>query len=225
MDSRGIELSEVVAFGGRLSAREDGFDLTYFTTGPVPERSTVALKIDSTMFQAYIAALADNWRTYVTLRSSMPAVRFTVEGKLGMRLESEGIRFYTLHLSTAQAVEDVSNMLRDIRARGAELHKEVLARLGRIAMTLDEKRRCFAQFKDGAKLGVSQNRAVIQERDQALALVRSKFSVQITSCKYHVVHWFGKAAAHEFMEDLRRHGLDVDCEQADFIISWNNREE
>jgi hypothetical protein len=224
LDSRGIELSEVVAFGGRLSAREDGFDLTYFASCSVPGRRPVAFKIDSSMFQAYIAALADNWRTYVTLRSSMPAVPFCVEGKLGMQIESEGVRFYVVHLRTVEDLETVSNMLRDARARGAQLHKEVLARLGRIAMPLEEKRLCFARFKDGAELGVSTNHAVVCERNQALALVRSKSRIGLTSCRYHVARWFGKEAAHEFMEDLRRNGLDVTCEQADFIITWNDRE-
>jgi hypothetical protein len=87
-------------------------------------------------------------------------------------------------------------------------------------MTLDEKRVAFAMFKDGKRLGVSKNPAVTHELGQALSLVRSKFPVEITSCRYHVKNWFGKQAAHELMEDLRRHGLEVFCEQADFVISW-----
>jgi hypothetical protein len=224
LDSKGIELSEQLPFGGRLSAREDGFDLTYFKQGPGSEWAEVALRIDSTMFQAYIAALADNWRTYITLRTSMPSVMFSIKGKLGMPVTSDGVHFHTISLKTADEIEALSNMLRDARARGAELHKQVLARLDRIAMTLEEKRHSFARFKEGAKLGVSTNPAVVRELERALALVRSKFAVEITSCRYRVVSWFGKQAAHDFMEDIRRHGLDVFCEQTDFIISWNDRE-
>lgn len=43
------------------------------------------------------------------------------------------------------------------------------------------------------------------------------------SVKNHVSHWFGKQAAQDFMEDVRRHGLEVFCEQATFIISWSGR--
>jgi hypothetical protein len=224
VNSNAIELSEALALGGRLSAREDGFDLTYFEPSSGRGGSKIAFKIDSSMFQAYIAGLADNWRTYLILNSSMPMLPFSVDGKLGMKIESQGVLFHRVHIRTYAEVEELSNMLRDARTRGAELHKEVLARLGRIALTGDDKSRCFAQFKAGAKLGVSTNPNVIHELDYALALVRSKFCLETTSCRYHVANWFGRQAAHEFMEDLRRHGLDVFNELADFVITWNDRE-
>ena len=72
-------------------------------------------------------------------------------------------------------------------------------------------------------LGTSTNPAVVRELNQALALVRSKFKIEINSCRHHVSNWFGKQGAAELMEDIRGHGLDVFCEQADFVITWNER--
>ena len=56
-------------------------------------------------------------------------------------------------------------------------------------------------------MGCSINKAVVLELGAALALVRSKFRFEINSCRYHVRDWFGKAAAEDFMADVRRHGI------------------
>jgi hypothetical protein len=213
-----------MAFGGTLTARESGFDLTYYFPGPDRRYNGTILRIDASMLQQYVAAWEENWRTYRVLRASMPSLCFSAEGKFGMRVDAAGVRLHKLRVSNDAELDAMLNMLRQAKKRGSELQRDILARLGRVEMPFDERQARFTRFKSGERLGQCTNPAVVQELERALKLVRSKFKVEINSCRHHVSNWFGKQAAQEFMEDIRRHGLDVFCEQADFVITWMGRQ-
>lgn len=71
MTTNGLELSENVAFGGRLTARESGFDLTYYFPGPDRRYNGTFLKIDASMLHQYIVAWQENWKAYQVLRASV----------------------------------------------------------------------------------------------------------------------------------------------------------
>lgn len=218
-----LELSESLAFGGKLTARESGFDLTYYFPGPDRRYHGTFLKIDANMFYQYIEGWKENWRTYRMLCASTPAVSFSAQGVLGMRIDNGGVRLHNLRVTSDAELDAMLDMLQNAQIRGAELQREIMARLGRTEMPFEERLERFARFKAGESLGKCNNPDVLRELGLALALVRSKFSVGTYSCKHHVRNWFGKQAAQDFMDDMRRHGLDIFCEQATFTITWRGR--
>lgn len=223
MTVNALELSDIVAHGGRVAATESGWSLSYYFPGPDRRYNGTFLKIDQFMLPRYLDAWSNNWRLYLRLREGPKDISFAAQGELGMRLGAGGVYLYTLSVTSENELEEMLESLRFASARGTALHEEVLRQVGRTEMSLDEKKERFARFKAGELLGTSNNPAVVRELNQALVLVRSKFKIEINSCRYHVSNWFGKLAAAEFMEDIRRHGLDVFCEQADFVITWNGR--
>lgn len=218
-----LELSETLAFGGRLTARESGFDLTYYFPGPDRRYNGTILKIDSSMLEQYITAWQDNWSMYQTLSASVQSTSFSASGKLGMTVDSRGVQLYKLRVNSESELFAMLDTLRHAQIRGTALRLDILSRLGRTEMSADEKLNRFARFKNGEDLRICANPDVDRELTSALLIVRSKIKIGINSCRHHVSNWFGKQASQDFMEDIRRHGLDVFCEQATFIISWPGR--
>lgn len=223
MTVNALELSDILAHGGRLAATESGWSLSYYFPGPDRRYNGTILKIDRLMLQQYVDAWENNWRSYLRLCESTKDTPFSAQGELGMRLGAGGVHLYKLSVTSEEELDVMKASLRFAAERGAALHQEVLKRAGRFELAPKVKQSLFARFKAGEDLGSSTNPAVVRELDLALALVRSKFKIEITSCRHHVNNWFGKQAAGEFMEDIRSHGLDVFCEQADFVITWNGR--
>lgn len=220
---KALELSEPSAFGGRLNVRDGGFDLTFYFPGPDLRYNGTLLKIDSAMFHQYLTAWEENWRTYQTLRQSMPSMSFAAEGTMGMRIDTGGVSLRKLRVTSEAELAAMLEGFHRAHARGTELQSGILKQLGRTGASMEEKLDSFARFKAGQTFGRSSNPAVIQELRVALDLVRSKFRVDIHSCRHHVRNWFGRQAAEELMADIRAHGLDVFNEQADFVISWRGR--
>lgn len=218
-----LQLSEAAAYGGRLTASESGWDVTFHFPGPDRRWNGTILKIDSTMLQQYIEAWKSNWLAYCSLSASSDGVAFSSDGALGMKVGTGGVRLYALTVASERELAAMLESLRFAISRGAELRQEILRRVGRIELALDVKLERFVRFKAGESFATSANPDVLRELSQALLLVRSKFEIEITSCRHYGRNWFGKQAADELMEDVRRHGLDVFCEQADFVISWNGR--
>jgi len=215
-----LELSETLAFKGKLTAREAGFDLTYYFPGPDRRYNGTILKIDSSMLEQYITAWQDNWHMYHTLRASVQSASFSAQGTLGMTIDSRGVQLYQLRVESDSELGIMLDTLRHAQMRGAALRLDILGRLGRTEMSADEKIMRFTRFVNGEDMSVCTNPLVSKELTIALLLVRSKLKIGINSCRHHVSNWFGKQAAQDFMEDVRRHGLEVFCEQATFIISW-----
>lgn len=218
-----LELSEILAFGGKLTARESGFDVTYHFPGPDRRYHGTFFKIDATMLHQYLEGWQQNWRVYQRLAASMPGASFSVQGTLGMKIDSCGVRLYRLSVTSDAELQAMLAMLRHAQTRGRELQRVILTRLGRTEIPLEEKLERFARFKAGESLGECANPDVIRELGLALAMVRTKFATGTKSCRHHVRNWFGKKGAEELMEDIRRHGLEVFCEQADFVITWSGR--
>lgn len=218
-----LELTEVIPFGGKLTAREAGYELSFYFPGPDLRYNGTFLKINDAMFPQYIAAWEVNWRNYQSMRRTLPSITFTTEGELGMQIDACGVRLYTLSVTTDEELATMLGVFKSALARGKELQSNICTRVGRPLIPDDRKLALFARFKAGDSMGRSTNPAVVFELRDALALVRSKFRFEINSCRHHVRNWFGNAAAEEFMADVRRHGLDVFCEQADFVITWRGR--
>lgn len=218
-----LELSETLAFKGILTAREAGFDLTYYFPGPDRRYNGTILKIDSSMLEQYITAWQDNWHMYRILSASVQSASFSAQGTLGMTISSRGVQLYQLRVESDSELCIMLDNLRYAQMRGAALRQDILGRLGRTEMSADEKLMRFARFMNGEDMSVCTNPLVGKELGIALLLVRSKLKIGINSCRHHVSNWFGKQAAQDFMEDVRRHGLEVFCEQATFIISWSRR--
>lgn len=216
-----LELSLDVAHGGKLTASESGWSLTYYFPGPDRRWNGTILKIDSTMVQQYIEGWTSNWQQYLALRNSTPGVAFSSEGAMGMKVGESGVRFYGLTVTSETELAAMRASLIFAASKGAELRQEILRRAGRTELAPDIRRERFERFKAGESFGTSTNPDVVRELSQALSLVRSKFKIEITSCRHRVRNWFGTQAAEEFMDDIRSHGLDVFCEQADFVITWN----
>lgn len=218
-----LELTELVPLGGKLTACEAGYELSFYFPGPDLRYNGTLLKIDGALLQQYIAAWETNWRNYQAMRRTLPSLAFTVEGELGMKMDASGVRLYTLSVTTDDELSFMLSVFENALARGKELQSDICIRVGRPLIPDDRKLALFARFKAGDSMGRSTNPAVVFELRDALALVRSKFRYDINSCRHHVRNWFGNAAAEEFMADVRRHGLDVFCEQADFVITWRGR--
>ncbi|MDN2713692.1 hypothetical protein [Janthinobacterium sp. SUN120] len=218
-----LELTELVPLGGKLTACEAGYELSFYFPGPDLRYNGTFLKINDVLLPQYITAWEVNWRNYQFMRRNLPSSTFTSEGELGMKIDASGVGLYKLRITTDDELATMLSVFQNALARGKELQSDICNRVGRPLMPVDRKLALFAQFKAGDSLGRSTNPAVVFELATALALVRSKFRFEINSCRHHVRHWFGNAAAEEFMSDVRRHGLDVFCEQADFIITWRGR--
>ena len=218
-----LELTELVPFGGKLTAREAGFELSFYFPGPDLRYNGTFLKIDGALLPQYIAAWEDNWRNYQAMCKDLPSIAFTTEGELAMKIDASGVSLYKLSVTTDAGLASMLSVFEGALVRGKELQSEICIRVGRPLIPDDRKLALFARFKAGDSMGRSTNPAVVFELRDALALVRSKFQFEINSCRHHVQNWFGKAAAEEFMADVRRHGLDVFCEQADFVITWRGR--
>jgi hypothetical protein len=218
-----LELSELVPFGGKLTASEAGFALSFYFPGPDLRYNGTFLKIDGALLPQYIAAWKDNWRNYQIMCRDLPSFTFMTEGELVMKIDANGVRLYKLNVTTDAELKTMLSVFESALVRGKELHSDICIRVGRPLIPDDRKLALFARFKAGDSMGRSTNPAVVFELRDALELVRSKFRFEINSCRHHVQNWFGKAAAEEFMADVRRHGLDVFCEQADFVITWRGR--
>lgn len=218
-----LELTELVPLGGKLTACEAGYELSFYFPGPDRRYNGTFLKIEGALLPQYIAAWETNWRNHQTMHRTLPSITFTAEGEFGMKIDASGVRLYTLSVTTDEELATMLGVFESALVRGKELQSDICTRVGRPLIPDDRKLALFARFKAGDSMGRSTNPAVVFELRDALALVRSKFRFEINSCRHHVRNWFGNAAAEEFMADVRRHGLDVFCEQADFVITWRGR--
>ena len=220
---KALELKETFPFGGTLIVREAGFEVLFYFPGPDRRYNGTFLKIEDAILPQYIAAWTENWRTFQTMCETMPGRSFSADGLLGMRIDLNGVRLQKLCVTSRSELDAMLQVFQRALFRGKELQHEICQRVGRPPIPEDEKLSLFARFKAGESLGRSTNSSVAHELQAALVLVRSKLSSDVKSCRHKVRNWFGRAAAEEFMADIRLHGLDVFNEQADFVITWRGR--
>jgi len=219
-----LELKESFPHGGTLIAREAGFELLFYFPGPDLRYNGTFLKIEGALLHQYIEAWHENWLTFKEMYMTMPDVSFAATGTHGMRINISGIRLQGLLVASDDELGAMVAVFQRALERGKELQHEICQRVGRPLIADVEKLAYFDRFKSGESLARSTNPAVVRELGEALGLVRSKLQGDVQGCRHKVRNWFGRAAAEEFMADVRLHGLDVFNEQADFVISWRGRQ-
>lgn len=223
MNVTALELKQSLPFGGTITAWESGFELLFYFPGPDLRYNGKFLKIEGSILHQYIAAWKENWHTFQVMCETMPGRSFAANGILGMRIDLNGVRLHTLSVTSDRELEIVLEVFQRALLCGKEMQHEICQRVGRPLIPENQKLLLFARFKAGESLGRSTNSSVVHELQEALALVRSKFSGDVKSCRHKVRDWFGRTAAEGFMTDIRLHGLDVFNEQADFVITWRGR--
>ncbi|MCS0584853.1 hypothetical protein NX784_25015 [Massilia pinisoli] len=219
-----FELSEPLAMGTKLVASETSFALLVPTSAAPVGGNDGNVRVNSDLLKQHLTAWAQNWSTCQILRKSMPGVSFAVAGKSSMHISSAGVSFHNLRVTADSELAAIQGVLTYAGERGLDLQKKARAITSHTGASGHEVLERFSKFKSGAYLGTSRNPAVVAELRLALDLVRAKIKLDINSSRHRVKVWFGKQAADEFMKDIRLHGLDVFCEQTDFVITWLGRD-
>jgi hypothetical protein len=126
---------EPLPCGGRLLVTKTSWEISYYFPGPDQRYKGTFHSIHGARIEQFVAAFAENWLEYESLRRSIPSGGdFTKPGKMGMSIRignfREGVCLHEYHLpiSTRQQLERIVNGYEYARSRAPKI-QEFLASL------------------------------------------------------------------------------------------------
>lgn len=134
-----LQIIESSSFGGKLTVRETEFELVFPFVGPDPRYNKFYLAIKDAMLRQYICAWEENWHTFQLMRTAMPSMEFTLEGRLGMRLTPRGVFLHMLCVASEAELKKMLTAFQNALSRGHELQREIRMQAGRPPAVEEEK--------------------------------------------------------------------------------------
>lgn len=223
-------LSESLPCGGKLNVSETQWSIDYYFPGPDRRYNGTHTGLSGTMVFRYIDALNENWNEFKKISASLPeGSELSKVGILSMRIEIsnyfKGIYLFgnilKLPISSEEQFKRIIESYKYALLRSPQMLDELFKSAGLIRMKPEEQAAAFSKYLKTHYIEINHtNPRVEEELKFVIKAVKSRISAGSTVLQHRVNNWFGKAAAEDFMDEIREYGLNVRAEGANFIITW-----
>jgi hypothetical protein len=220
--------TKILGCGGVLSVTSSGWEISYYFPGPDRRYNGSTFVIQSHLISGYIEAFEKNWDEFENTKLALKDSTVEKFGERGMVIRCGGIaqgiclEQSNVFINSKKRLVEVINSFQFALSEAPKIQNNLLANSGlQPLLSATEQQSAFAVFLNNRNLPViHDNPAVAKELEFAIAKIYSKIDEGSTVLMFKVHFWFGKIAANDFLDEIRRRGLSVYLDQSTFVITW-----